>query len=152
LAKEEINEEIIWLQRLIAGDEDAFANIYKKFNRSIYHFIVKYVSSSQMAEDLAQEVFIKLWENRENLGNVQSFRSYLFVTARNHTLNAMKTAFRSEAAMGVIVNSFVNTRSTIEEDIIHGEYLEFLNRVLNSLPQRTREIFKMCREQGKNLR
>jgi len=103
-----------------------------------------------MAEDLTQEVFIKIWENRETLYNVQSFKNYLFVTSRNHTLNAMKKAFRSEAAMGVMISSFVSTRNTIEEDVIHGEYLEFLNSVLNSLPQRTRDIFKMCREQGKS--
>jgi len=137
------------LQKLIAGDQAAFARLFKKYNRTIYHFVIKYVNSPSLADDLTQEVFIKIWESRDKLGGVLTFKSYLFTTAKNHTLNCMKAAFRSEAAMGLIVNSFVHNRNNTEDRLVNKEYIEFLNRILETLPERTRTIFKLCREQGK---
>ncbi|QEC80539.1 RNA polymerase sigma factor [Mucilaginibacter ginsenosidivorax] len=134
---------------MIAGDELAFARLFGKYKGLIYHFVMKYVHSPLLAEDLTQEIFIKLWENKSNLSGVTSFKSYLFTTAKNHTLNCMKAAFRSEAALGLVVNSFNAARNSTEDELIHQEYLAFLRRVLESLPPRTREIFYMCREQEK---
>lgn len=146
---QEINEDKALLLQFIAGDENAFGQLYRQYQLPIYQFIVKYVHAQPFAEDLTQEVFIKIWESRKNLESVQSFRSYLFTTARNHTLNAMKVAFRSEAAMSVIVNSFSEQRNPVEEALLHTEYQQFLHRTLESLPARTREIFRLCRDQGK---
>ncbi|MDN3582407.1 RNA polymerase sigma-70 factor [Mucilaginibacter flavus] len=137
------------LQKMIAGDELAFARLFGKYKGFIYHFVMKYVNAPLLAEDLTQEVFIKMWENRNNLNGVASFKSYLFTTAKNHTLNSMKVAFRSEAALGLVVNGFIAERNNTEDDLLHKEYLDFLRRTLETLPPRTREIFKMCREQEK---
>jgi RNA polymerase sigma-70 factor (ECF subfamily) len=137
------------LQKMIAGDESAFASLFGRYKAFIYHFVMKYVHSPLLAEDLTQEVFIKIWENRSNLSGVTSFKSYLFTTAKNHTLNCMKVAFRSEAALGLVVNGFVAERNNTEDNLVHKEYIAFLSRVLETLPPRTREIFKMCREQEK---
>jgi len=137
------------LQQLIAGDESGFVGLYEIHNRSIYNFILKYVSSAPLAEDLTQEVFIKIWESRLNLTEVKSFKAYLFVTARNHTLNSLKIVFRSEAAIGELVSGFVSMRNATEDDMLHKDYLQFLKNTLNNLPERTREIFKLCREEQK---
>lgn len=142
-------DERLLLQQVIAGDTKSFSCLYNLYNRSIYTFILKYVHSVPLAEDLTQEVFLKIWENRFKLNHIQSFKAYLFVTARNHTLNSLKVIFKSEVAMGEVMTSFINARSETEETISDKEYLEFLQRALNKLPKRTREIFMLCREQGR---
>lgn len=144
------NSEQYLLQQLIAGDEDGFVGLYEIHHRAIYNFILRYVSSAPLAEDLTQEVFIKIWESRQNLVEVKSFKAYLFVTARNHTLNSLKVVFRSEAAIGELVSGFVNLRNSTEDEILHKDYLLFLKNTLNNLPERTREIFKLCREEQKS--
>ncbi|WP_245952848.1 RNA polymerase sigma factor [Pedobacter cryoconitis] len=143
------NDQGILLQQLIAGDESGFAGLYDLYNRPIYNFIIRFVHSVPLAEDLTQEVFIKIWENRLCLQGVKSFKAYLYTVARNHTLNSLKVVFRSEAAIGEVINSFIDTRSAVEEDILHKEYVEFLKKTMDSLPERTRQIFKLCREQEK---
>ncbi|WP_254070878.1 RNA polymerase sigma factor [Pedobacter sp. L105] len=143
------NSERDLLQQLIAGDEGGFVGLYELYNRSMYTFILKYVSSAPLAEDLTQEVFIKIWESRSNLTEVKSFKAYLFVTARNHTLNSLKVVFRSEAAIGELISGFVSLRNATEDEILDKDYLLFLKKTLNSLPPRTREIFKLCREEQK---
>jgi RNA polymerase sigma-70 factor (family 1) len=134
---------------MIAGDESGFAGIYEMYNRPVYNFIIKYVNSVPMAEDLTQEVFMKLWESRSNLTEVKSFRAYLFTTARNHTLNNLKVVFRSEAAIGEVIAGFIKLRNATEEDILHKDYISFLRKTLDELPARSREIFKLCREEEK---
>lgn len=146
--KLEDTEEML-LQQLIAGDTNGFAGIYALHNRYIFHFILKFVNSSPLAEDLTQEVFMKIWEDRSRLANIQSFKAYLFITARNHTLNRLKEIFKLDVAMGEVINGFVQLRNATEDEILHKEYLQFLKRILNTLPDRTKEIFKQCREHGR---
>lgn len=148
------NEQVILeqdlLHRLSKGDEAAFVSIFDLYSARIYNFIIKYVQSPPLAEDLTQEVFMKLWESRAQVTKIESFKAYLFVIARNHTLNSLKKAFKSEAAVGEVVKNYVTQRSNTEEDILHKEYLQFLKRVLDSLPERSRRIFILCREEGKS--
>lgn len=144
------NTENDLLQRMIEGDQVAFTGLYEIYNRRIFTFIIKYVSSVPLAEDLTQEVFIKIWENRQNLMGVKSFDAYLFITARNHTLNNLKIVFRSDEAIAEIIAGFIATRNHTEEELLHKEYVLFLRKILSKLPERTREIFKLCREQEKS--
>jgi RNA polymerase sigma-70 factor (ECF subfamily) len=150
LSTSAVHNEKDLLQQLIAGDERGFAGLYDLYSPSIQKFILRYVNSSPLSEDLTQEVFIKIWENRAILADVKSFKAYLFVTARNHTLNSMKVIFRSEVAIGEVVDSFVHLRNETEEQLMHKEYLVFLRKILDSLPERTREIFRLCRDQEKS--
>lgn len=150
MSNERDNSEKELLQQLIAGDESGFVGLYEIYNRSIFNFILRYVSSTPLAEDLTQEVFIKIWESRSNLVGVRSFKAYLFITARNHTLNSLKVVFRSEAAIGEVIAGFVGLRNDTEEDMLHKDYLVFLKKTLNELPARSREIFKLCREEEKS--
>jgi RNA polymerase sigma-70 factor (family 1) len=131
------------------GDDVAFAELYKRYKSGIYIFVKKFVHSAALAEDLTQEIFVKIWEGGSKLKDIQSLRAYLFITARNHTLNSLKRAFRSNVAMAEVVNNIAEHRNSIEEDLISKEYIEYLQRVLATLPGRSRDIFKLCREQGK---
>lgn len=135
--------------RLADSDEYAFSEIYKRYKSIIYLFIKKFVHSAQMADDLTQEVFVKIWQNGAKLNEVRSIKAYLLITAKNHTLNSLKKALRSEIAMSVVINAYVDERNTVEDDLVSKEYAEFLRKILSTLPARSREIFKLCREQGK---
>lgn len=57
---------------------------------------------------------------------------------------------RSDVAMGEVINSFVEQRNNTEEELLAKEYLEYLEKALAALPLRTREIFKLCRQEGKS--
>ncbi|WP_438871731.1 RNA polymerase sigma factor [Pedobacter panaciterrae] len=81
---------------------------------------------------------------------MQSLKAYLHIVARNHTLNSLKKAFRSEVAMSEIVNSFVEERNSTEDELLNKEYYDYLQKALAVLSPRSREVFKLCREQGKS--
>jgi len=139
------------LQKLLAQhDYQSFTTLYNRYVEAVKKFLLKVLKSDELADDVSQEVFIKIWLNREQLIHVQVFKSYLFIVARNQALDYLRAAFRSDVAMKEIVQTFAEQRSTTEETLLDKEYLRFLNRVLNTLPQRSREIFALCKEQGKS--
>lgn len=144
-----LDDEPMILQQLQGGDEASFSAIYNHYYSSVQTQVLQFVHSPQLAEDVTQEIFLKIWENREKLGEVRSFKSYLFITARNHTLNVLKGAARSEAGLSEIIRHFDMGRNTTEEDVLNNEYLAFIRKKLDELPPRTKEIFQMCREQSK---
>jgi RNA polymerase sigma-70 factor (family 1) len=137
-------------QLLVAGDYRAFNVLYGRYAISIKQFLLKLLKSVELTEDIAQEVFIKIWSNRKQLAGIKTFKAYLFIVARNHALDSLKAAFRSDVAMSEVVRNFVAIRSATEEELLTKEYQAFLNRILASLPARSREIFSLCREQGKS--
>ncbi len=137
------------VSRFSKGDEKAFVQIFDMHYAKIYSFLLKYVHSDNLAEDLTQEVFIKIWEQREKLSEVKSFKSYLYTVAKNHTLNALEKASRSKLVMGEIVEAYLTGSNTTEENLLSKEYLHCLNLAIERLPERSREIFRLCREQKK---
>jgi RNA polymerase sigma-70 factor (family 1) len=145
-----LTDEQALSQQLVAGNEDAFATLYVLHQSAVYHFILKFVNSASMAEDLQQEVFLKVWEQRRHFAEVHNFRAYLFIIARNHTLNMLKKALRSDTAASEVINGFYHLRNPVEDQLQDKEYQAFLQKILATLPPRTREIFRRCREQGQS--
>ncbi|MBB2150683.1 RNA polymerase sigma factor [Pedobacter gandavensis] len=136
--------------KLMAGEESAFSELYDRYSRVISTYIKRFVNSSDLAEDLTQEVFIKIWQHKSKLSEVRSIKAYLLIMARNHTLNSLKKAMRSDVAMAEVINCFVEQRNDTEEELLSKEYLHYLEKALSELPLRTREIFRLCRQEGKS--
>lgn len=141
------------VQKISAGDEQAFALLYEEYRQSLHAYIVKLVKSPDMAEDIAQEVFINVWEHRGQLEAVQSIRAYLFVAARNHTLNVLKRIAREDAAKAEVTRHFRILRAATansEEVVLSKEYSQMLAAMLASLPDQSRNVFRLCREENKS--
>ncbi len=148
--KNTLTNELDLVRMISEGDEKAFLEIYSRYFKPIRIFIVRYVQSFQLAEDLTQEVFVKIWEHRKKLVEVKSFKAYLFVLAKNHTLNMLKKAARSEIAMSEIIGSYVSNANPTEDLFIDKEYRKVFDKALAAIPERSRQIFQLCREQKKS--
>jgi len=73
-----INDDSILVDNLKKGDLQAFDQLFKKYGERLYGFALRYLKSEADAEELVQEAYIKIWENRKNLKKDSSFKSYLF--------------------------------------------------------------------------
>ncbi|MCJ8211334.1 sigma-70 family RNA polymerase sigma factor [Mucilaginibacter sp. RS28] len=139
------------LIELISGnDYAAFEVIYSRHSDAIRKILIRILKSEQLADDLCQEIFLHLWSSRYNLGHIKAIKGYLLTTARNRALDHLKAALRTESTMANMIRNFNEQRNTTDEELLTKEYLLFLNRILSSLPERTRQIFSLCREQGKS--
>lgn len=147
--KTALENEMELLQQAATGDANAFARLYNHYRSLVYRFIYKYVKSPQLADDLSQEIFMKVWENNAALTDRQAFKSYLFTISRNHTLNFLKRAAIDTNAKSLILNSYTPANS-LEEDLHTKDYMEYLQSILSTLTPQSREVFRLCRQEFKS--
>lgn len=87
------------LTRFGQGDELAFRSLYVRFQGKIFAFALKHTKSDQIAREVLQTVFIKLWEKRAQVRPDDNFEGYLVRITHNHILNMLRDAGRDRAKM-----------------------------------------------------
>ena len=79
-------DENALLLQASTGDRQAFTKLYKAYLNNCYNYIFLFTKSQEETEEILQEVFVKIWESREKLAKVQSFKNYLLKSAKNKLL------------------------------------------------------------------
>ncbi|QIP13477.1 RNA polymerase sigma-70 factor [Spirosoma aureum] len=144
------SNESILLNQISVGDEKAFNKLYDFYRPGIYRFIYKFIKSSELTNDICQEVFMKIWEERWAIQEINSFKSYLFTITKNHTFNVLKRAAVEDRIKGEVLRNYCVSKNDTEEILQVKEYQQFLQTILDSLPPQSRAVFKLCRQQDKS--
>src|SRR5688572_32540066 len=76
------------------GNEQAFRQLFMRYHQWLISHIFRLTGSMAQAEEVAQDVFLKLWMNREVLAGIHKFKPYLFVLSRNHAVNVLKATIK----------------------------------------------------------
>ena len=87
--------EALLIELLISGSEKAFDEIYKIHSTRLFSFCHRFIKSRETAEEIVQDVFIKLWTNKESIQNKESLSSLLFTIARNRLINSYRSTLNS---------------------------------------------------------
>lgn len=143
-------EEHSLLQLVSAGNEKAFTVLYEHYRAGIYNFVRKYLKSDELSDDICQNVFLKIWEHREQLGDVLEFNAYALTIAKRQSLDFLRRATVEQAAMDLILQNYPLQKSTFEDDQQYVEYMRFIETVLAKLPPQSQLIFNLCRQQHKS--
>ena len=138
-------EKTLLLDAVAAGDGVAFSRIYDYYKPGVRTYVLRLVKIPELADDLVQEIFIRLWETRKTLPEVKCFSAFLFTIARNHSLNSLKAISRSNQALPELIRHFQTRR--VYDETLDKEYLRFIQKALTSISPRSREVFRLCREQ-----
>jgi len=107
---QEVSGESDLKNKFIAGDKDAFAWVYKNYCKKVYNYAFLITSDEAMSEDIVQDVFIKLWREKEKLLNVH-FDSYFYILYRNHILDVLrkeKRRKRNNVGWASLVDTIAN--------------------------------------------
>jgi|HubBroStandDraft_6_1064221.scaffolds.fasta_scaffold1079129_1 RNA polymerase sigma-70 factor (family 1) len=137
-------------QRAAAGDEEAFKKIYYHFYKKLYLFSLALVKTKEAAEEIAEDVFIKIWQHKENLSTINNLRVYLYIATKNTALN-----YLAKKAKENLIEPFDNinidlykSSITPEELMITSEMYRKIQEQVEALPPRCKMIFKLIREDG----
>lgn len=137
--------EIQHIKGLIAGSHDAFKELFMEYFPKVKYFIAHLVKSESIAEELSQDVFMKIWEYRERLGVVESFNSYVYRMAKNTALNHLRHKYFEEV---YLEDYEVPPSPTIEEDLYAHE-IELLEQLtVAHMPAQRKTIYEMSRKEG----
>jgi RNA polymerase sigma-70 factor (ECF subfamily) len=131
--------------RIAAGDQGAFEQLFRAHYRPLCAFALQYVKDGDRAEDLVQELFTHLWQDRERTRISTSIKSYLFAAVRNRCLNALAVASRLRP-----LNERVHDRPDDEQpgEDEHTERAARVQAAIEGLPEERRKVFRLSRNEG----
>lgn len=133
---------------LRAGSEPAFRELFNRYADKVFRYVMRFVQTEPVAEELMQDVFMKVWNYRDNLDASQSFNNFLFRTTKNHILNYLRDMQRDVALNKEYRLSLSSFHNAVEDTLIHEEYIALANKAIALLPDKRRSIFIMSRLEG----
>lgn len=137
--------EIEAIRKTKEGDRDAFEYLYRNYCSKVYQFTRLYITSTHDAEEIVQEVFLKLWEVHHLLDETKSFSGFLFIITRNIIFNLSRKSFNESFYKLTILETLEEDSYDLEEELEASDLHEYINNLLETLPERQQEIFKLSR-------
>ncbi len=139
--------EAEWILALKEGDLQAFNELFAQYGKRLYHFSLGYLKSAENAEEIVQEVFMKIWDNRLELSAQKSLESFLFTIARNGILNTIRKS-KSEQAYLNYVKIHPGKHVLLDEELNFNELEKAYHQAIEQLSPRRKEIFLLSREKA----
>lgn len=137
-------------QNDMAVNQEWFDSLYHRYHQAVYANIFKMVHQPQAAEDILQEVFLALWTNRRKL-NTEQVAGWLFVVSYNKAASCLKKKLREAA---ILVNNEALPEPAISpastDDDLYDIRLSIVEEAIGHLPARKKEVFRLCRFEGKS--
>jgi len=139
------NEDMQYVRELVIGNHEAYKSLFMKYFPKVKYFIAHLVKSEAIAEELAQDIFMKIWENRSRLSSLQSFNSYIYRMAKNISLNHLEHKHIEQL---YLENYDGETAFSTEEDL-YAKEMELLEQLtVNNMPPQRKAIYEMSRKKG----
>lgn len=133
------------------GNKAAFVAVYGEFYRPLYGYAMTLVKSKEFAEEIVQEVFIKLWLNRKTIDPCpQKVKSYLFAITKNQTFNILKKMVNNQKLCEQLRHSQRQSICDTDKRLLESEMMEIREKALLKLPPKRRRIFIMSKIEGKS--
>ena len=128
----------------------SFTEVYRAYHSYLFHFALKFLKSSELAEELVHDVFLKLWENRVRLDAELSLKGYLIKICKNHIINILSRASREKAIMLEISKSGSTAHNETENAIMSADYEAHADSLISQLPPQRQKVFRMYRFEEMN--
>lgn len=141
------NELKVLIDKMKGGDRESFNMIFRRYYTPLVRFCVRFVADSDQAAEIVQDLFVKLWTNREKLAFTSSFESYMLRSVRNSAITYINKE-RAHADVNERIytdDSDANDPSeTLQSNNLEASY----QKVLSTMPEKRREVFLASRFDG----
>jgi RNA polymerase sigma-70 factor (ECF subfamily) len=137
---------------LVKGDQNAFNLLYQKYSNLIYQKIFLMTKYEHIADELLQDIFLKVWSNKASLDPEKSFKAWLYTIAQNMVYDYYRKLAHDKKMQDYFIESFTNLYSETEDYLLNKERATILNAALEKLSPKRREIFKLCKFEDKSYK
>lgn len=127
----------------------AFDLIYDRYSNRVFGYVLRYIKNRQDAEEILQDVFVKIWENRDRINSSYSFESFIFTIAYNRVISLLRKRISEKRYL----EHLLSMKEIAEAPDVIGE-MDFLRlheqveSLIQRLSPRQREVFNLCRKEG----
>ncbi|MGN6494297.1 MAG: RNA polymerase sigma-70 factor [Agriterribacter sp.] len=144
-------QQTLTLQKRVAlfDDQLAFQQLFRIYYTGLFQFSASMVKVKEIAEEIVEDVFVKVWDNRRDLEKIDNLRIYLYVAVKNQSLNFIN---RQGSKTLVELNDLdVVCRELVpspEDLMVASEMLQAVNKAIHELPPKCRIVYKLVKEDG----
>lgn len=133
------------LVQLAKGNVSAFEKIYFIYSPKLFSNLVKLVKTHAVAQEILQDVFLKVWENHKIIDPEKSFRSYLYTIAENKAFDFFRKAARDKKLQDSLIAAATEGYEQIESELFCKENQRILEIALNTLPPQRQLVFRLSK-------
>lgn len=127
------------------GDYSSFNRLFFSYYGRLCTYVTEITKDDSVSEDIVQELFIKLWTNRENIEVRENITSYLLKSSKNAALNYLRSEKSKKNAFEKIPFDIPQLE---DDDLEHDKIISALEKCINQLPARSKEVFLLHRFEG----
>jgi RNA polymerase sigma-70 factor (ECF subfamily) len=137
------------LSRIAMGNQQAFKKLYSYFYKRLFHFALSMVKIKEAAEEIIEDVFIRIWQQRTTLPAILNLKVYLYTAVKNTSLNYLsKKARESITEPFDHIHIEFSESASPEQLMITAEMFNRIRQSVEALPPRCKMVFKLIREDG----
>ncbi len=140
------------VSKLKKGNPKAFDDLFNKYSERLYNFSLKYLKSPEEAEEVVQEVFLYIWDNKAGLKPDSSFNSYIFTIAYNIIKKYFNKKSSENAFKDDLIYKYLEIENNLEKVIDYRFLLEKVEGIINNLPPRRKEVFIKRKYEGSSIK
>ena len=134
---------------LFRSDILAFDRVYELYSHKLFSFVFRILKNEAEADDIVQEVFVKIWESRHKLEDYRLLNSYIFTIAYNNSIDLIRKKINNTKYLEHLKNSAtINFSPTIISQIEFNELNNQAEKLIANLPERQKQVYLLHREAG----
>ena len=142
------DNDLLFFDRVKSDDLSAYEVIFKKYIKELYRFAFSYVRDAQVAEEMAQEVFLYVWEKRRQIEIQTTLKTYLYSAIKNKCLNYIKLELPKRQSMSDLSEVMLSINPGTKDEGESEQLKKSIQKAINALPRKCRRIFMLSRNAG----
>jgi RNA polymerase sigma-70 factor (family 1) len=137
------------LEQIARDDQKAFGVLFQMFYKRLLGFAFQYVRTTEVAEEIVSDVFVRLWKKRSDLSTIENPEAYLFIAVKNGSLSYLE-----KYSLYQVVQLPDNERSELvnldnpQKELEWKELLFKMDEAVSALPGECQRVFRLSREEG----
>ena len=147
---EGIYNERMLLRQISQGDRTVFKTLYTRYFPDVQRYVSLFESSKASLDELTQDVFVRIWEKRALLAEVESFKSYLFMVTRNVVFNYLR-GLKVQQRVKELDEAAERSGAAVEDQLLYKQYYRIALEAMEKLPPGRRKVLKMSIDDGLTL-
>lgn len=132
---------------LKTGDILSFDKLFSKYSERLFFFSKKILKNHEDAEEIVQDVFLKIWEHRADIDEARSFKSYIFTLAYHNIITKLRSRNLHTRYAGISLSNSEISNET-EAQIIYSDLEKLSNKIIDQMPPKRKQIYLLSRAEG----
>jgi RNA polymerase sigma-70 factor (family 1) len=143
-----LENETELLEKIAQGDQHAFRIIYEKYGKKVYTHAFQLLHSPVEAEEMLQEVFLKLWLMGDGILEISNLEAYLRTLTKNRSLNVLRRMVLEGKVEKALAGHWTELQNDTEEEVLMKDIRNVLDKAVDLLPLQQKQVYKLCQQQG----